>query len=158
MAPRLLRPGVHTKENKKGENTMRLRYSAFTLVELTIVIAILAIMVAIGVPIYTDHSIRARVAESLEAAEAAKAAAIATRGDDSFAAGRAETAWPSEIEYIDSIVIDAAGNIRVATRDTGARLDPVMELHPTRVAGQPVAWDCKRIVGLSKHLPDECRN
>lgn len=137
---------------------MPMRYSAFTLVELTIVIAILAIMVAIGVPTYTDHSIRSRVAESLEAAEPAKAAAIEALDDERYAVGRTETLWPSEIEYIDSIVIEASGTIRIATQSTGAQLDPVVELRPTQVSGSHAVWNCRRISGLDKHLPGKCRN
>ena len=44
----------------------------FTLIELMITIAILAILVALAVPAYSDYSIRAKVAECINGAAVAK--------------------------------------------------------------------------------------
>ena len=44
----------------------------FTLIELMIVIAIVAILVALAVPAYQDYTIRAKVAECVNAAAVAK--------------------------------------------------------------------------------------
>ena len=46
----------------------------FTLIELMIVIAIVAILVAIALPAYQDYTIRAKVTEGLSQASAAKTA------------------------------------------------------------------------------------
>src|SRR5688572_10410071 len=45
------------------ESRMRATQAGFTLLEIMIVIAIIAIMLVIAVPVYQDYSVRAKVAE-----------------------------------------------------------------------------------------------
>ena len=54
----------------------------FTLIELMIVIAIIAILLALALPAYQDYTIRAKVSEGLSVAAAAKLAAAETCQSD----------------------------------------------------------------------------
>ena len=54
----------------------------FTLIELMIVIAIIAILVALALPAYQDYTIRTKVSEGLSVAASAKLAAAETCQSD----------------------------------------------------------------------------
>jgi type IV pilus assembly protein PilA len=110
-----------------------LRGHGFTLVELMIVIAILAILLALALPAYRDYSIRARTSEGINAAAPVKLVVSET-----LSAGREPL--PSDFdtsslqtEYVDSIQIasDGTGQILVTTRNTGANTDPAFALTPS---------------------------
>ena len=58
-------------EGRVVKNMKRVQ-SGFTLIELMIVIAIVAILVALAVPAYKDYTIRAKVTECVNAAAVAK--------------------------------------------------------------------------------------
>ncbi|MBL38376.1 MAG: pilin [Xanthomonadales bacterium] len=135
------------------------RNSGFTLIELMIVIAILSILMAIAVPAYQDYTIRTKVSEGLHIAASAKMAVTETFHSDGTIPDQAATGWVfSGTDYVDSITIDGTGTIRIVTQATGATDDPVLDLRPTLVSGEPAIWNCERVSGLNKHLPADCRN
>lgn len=131
----------------------------FTLIELMIVIAILAILLAVAIPAYQDFSIRARASEGLQAAAPVKLAV-----SEAISSGR--TPSPVEFdttgiqtEFVDSIQIanDGTGQITVTTRNTGAGTDPVFTMTPSTVGSRSVTWVCALSSGESTHLPASCR-
>ena len=61
-------PGGYKVKNMKRVS------KGFTLIELMIVIAIIAILLALAIPAYQDYTIRAQVSEGMTLAAAAKAA------------------------------------------------------------------------------------
>jgi type IV pilus assembly protein PilA len=131
----------------------------FTLIELMIVIAILAILLAIAIPAYQDYSIRAKVSEGIYAATPAKVAI-----SEAFSSGRDPSdddfdTSDVQSEYVDSIDIadDGSGEITVTTRNTGAGTDPVFTLVPSTATGSAITWTCQLSTGESMHMPASCR-
>ena len=57
-------------------------YKGFTLIELMIVIAVIAILLSLAVPVYSNYSTRAKIAEGMSVAAAAKTATRAACQED----------------------------------------------------------------------------
>ncbi len=137
----------------------------FTLIELMIVIAILAILLAIAIPAYQDYSIRAKVSECVNLAASAKLAVSETAlSNGTWPTTNAEAGYDgAQTEYCDSITIGAAGVITAVTRNTGAQgTAPQLTFTPT-AAGitttttTAIEWVCLASVGNPKYVPAECR-
>ena len=134
--------------------------AGFTLIELMIVIAILAILLAIAVPAYQDYTTRARVSEALNMAGPAKNAVVEAfhaQGavPDQAATGLADT----ETDYVESIVIagNGSGTVTITTRNTGALAPVVIRLEPNLATGKPTTWTCELESGEPRHAPASCR-
>jgi len=146
----------------------------FTLIELMIVIAIIAILLALALPAYQDYTIRTRTSEGLSVGASAKLAAAETcQSDPTIAAlsnvlaGYAFLAdgtngFVSSVTITGSCVPDAGATagpqIDIQTTNTGGS-NPNLQLEGIIVANSgQITWTCVNTSGLPQHVPASCRS
>ncbi len=137
----------------------------FTLIELMIVIAIIAILVALALPAYQDYTIRTKVSEGLSVAASAKLAAAETCQSDPDISVLTNTLAGysfSTSKYVSDLVIsgDCAIDtglvtLLVTTTNTGATTDPILNINGTLVNSN-MDWVCTA-TGETRHVPRTCR-
>jgi len=133
----------------------------FTLIELMIVVAIIAILAAIAIPAYQDYTIRAQVTEGLSLASGSKTAVAEyyqNRGSyptTNSLAGVADAA--SIFGNFTTLTTIALGTITVTYgNNANAKiLASTIQLIPTDRGGS-TEWDCSSTI-LDRYLPTQCR-
>ena len=143
------------------------RQHGFTLIELMIVIAIIAILAAIAIPAYQNYVIRAQVSEGMTLMDGAKTSVaeyFTNYGDltnaDNKAVGLAQSASISG-KYVSQVAV-SAGVItatfsntdgHVANKDINTK---TLILSPITSAGS-ISWSCDTGTVANKYLPSSCR-
>lgn len=141
--------------------------SGFTLIELMIVVAIIAILAAIAIPAYQNYLIRAQVTEGMSLAGGAKAAVwdyVSNYG--TFPSNNQSVGLPIAAsisgKYVSGVDV-ARGKITVSfagpSANTAIRTQQLV-LSPSQGTGS-ITWSCNANAGTTldpKYLPSSCRD
>ena len=142
------------------KNMKRNVQKGFTLIELMIVIAIVAILVALAVPAYQDYSIRAKVGECIGQGASAKLAVEEFYQSEGNVLptndAQAGTANFVATQYCATMSWNGT-QLNLTTQNTGATTAPAVRLTPQITTGKITEWDCTQTAGEARHVPATCR-
>ncbi|PJK15396.1 prepilin-type cleavage/methylation domain-containing protein [Lysobacteraceae bacterium NML07-0707] len=142
------------------------RQTGFTLIELMIVVAIMAILAAIALPAYQDYTARAQMSEALSLAAGSKVSVAeywwnhGKAPADNLQAGIAANAADTHGNYVQEVSINngvitakmRAKDVAAPIRGKTLSLTPTF---PTASTGS-VIWTCSSDAA-SRYLPSSCR-
>jgi len=145
---------------------MKKMQKGFTLIELMIVVAIIAILAAIAIPAYQDYLIRTQVSEGAVLTDGAKTAVAEFYSNTNRMPANntsAGLASPGSIngKYVASVTVGATGVItalfgnQANTNITTAPANTFV-LSPVTQVGS-IKWTCAGSTVAQKYLPTSCR-
>ncbi|HET7414574.1 MAG TPA: pilin [Arthrobacter sp.] len=150
---------------------MKSMQKGFTLIELMIVVAIIAILAAIAIPAYQNYLIRAQVSEGMVLTSGARTAVseyfsnVGEWPTDNEAAGLPTTATSIDGKYVAQVVV--AQGIITATFRNAAPTNDAIRGHTFVLSPQSatdagsIKWTCNSSTNggdvANKYLPSSCR-
>ena len=142
---------------------MKTMQKGFTLIELMIVVAIIAILAAIAIPAYQDYVVRAQVSEGTSLADGSKTAIAEyynNFGRFPLTNASAGLASPASISgnYVTSVT-NASGLITILYQQpkTNSAINTKTVLLSAIANAGSTAWTCKVGTISSKYLASACK-
>lgn len=144
---------------------MAVVHKGFTLIELMIVIAILGLLAAIGLPMYQDYTVRAKVTELILAATPAKTAVteavqVGNAMPASLSLDEQKSQYVASVAYARDAANDKLGVITVTAAAQPRIGGKLLQLKATLAEGGQLNWVCGAPAdnGIdAKYLPASCK-
>ena len=139
---------------------MKKNMQGFTLIELMIVVAIIAILAAIALPAYQDFVKRSKVSEGLTAAGACKTSVTeAYQATNTLPATLdASGCMNDPSQYVSGLTVGTGGAITVTLQGIGTPVDGgTLTLTPTVTNGTISSWNCVTSISKKSLVPASCR-
>ena len=160
MLQKSVDPNEHARRSGRPFNGI----GGFTLIELMIVVAVIAIILTLAIPTYSNYSIRVKISEAISLTEAAKTAVESFCQDERTVTSLNNQLASYEFQaskYVQDIALSGncdAPFITMTTQATGARPNPVLTISGDFAeSAVKITWTCVSS-GLNIHLPDSCRS
>jgi len=143
---------------------MKKNMQGFTLIELMIVVAIIAILAAIALPAYQDYTTRAKVSEVIVLAAPAKLAVAETSsslgGLANVTVANSGYTFPGATSYVSGIAITPTTGVVTATSTVPGAAGNIV-LTPTPIGGATgsgqLTWKCTTTIAKKALVPAGCR-